>query len=51
VVAVDDVAGLLTSAGACLMDAAEVTACLGADDDAWAEISSHWEQLAPAGLL
>jgi len=45
--AVDDVAGRLTSAGACLIDAAEVNACLGADEDAWAEFSSHWEHLAP----
>jgi hypothetical protein len=50
-VAVDDVAGLLTSADACLMDAAEVNACLGADEDAWAEFSSHWEQPGAVGLL
>jgi hypothetical protein len=38
---------LLTSVGVCLMRAAELTRCIGADDDAWIRFSSHWQELVP----
>jgi hypothetical protein len=38
---------LLTSVGACVMTSADLTKCIGADEDAWKRFSSHWEELAP----
>lgn len=37
----------LTTVGALLMTPAEVNACLGADDAAWARFAGHWDELAP----
>jgi len=37
----------LTSVGVCVMGSADLNGCVGANKDAWARFSSHWEELAP----
>jgi hypothetical protein len=37
----------LMAAGAHLMSASEVNACVGANDEAWKRFSAHWDELAP----
>jgi hypothetical protein len=39
----------LSSVGVCLMRPADLNGCVGANKDAWARFSSHWEELAPDG--
>lgn len=46
-VPVADAPRLLTSAGACVVSAADLASSLGVCDDAWAHFGRHWEQLAP----
>jgi hypothetical protein len=42
----EHVAGQLTGLGACLMQPAELNACLGVESCEWARFAAHWEDLA-----
>jgi hypothetical protein len=41
------VAQQLTEVGACLMQSADVNACLGIDSWKWTRFAAHWDELAP----
>lgn len=38
---------MLTSTGAFVMPPADLSRCLGADEEVWTRFSSHWEELVP----
>src|SRR3954447_23703451 len=42
-----DVAQQLTQVGTCLMEPAELNACLGVEASAWTRFAVHWDDLAP----